>query len=101
MRGFTEDADGTWIEKGPGETLDYWINWPLDIVGTSESITNHAWTVPSGITKVTQVDAAKKSTVVLSGGSLGSNYEISCTITTDSVPARVATQTFTVRVRTQ
>ena len=97
-RGFTTDKTGTWIEKGPNETLDYWIDWPTSDVSLAEAIVTHVWTIPAGITKVSQVDAAHKSTVFLSGGTLGARYVVSCRATTNSSPAKVLERAFTVRL---
>lgn len=66
--------------KDPQEQRVFTFDWTSHI-GT-DTIASETTTVPSGITKVTSgiVSGAKKTSVTLSGGTAGENYEITCTV---------------------
>ncbi len=65
--------------KEPTEALDYQIDW-ADWLG-SLTIASSAWSVPAGITEVTNTNNATTTTIRLSGGTWGETYELFNTIT--------------------
>lgn len=84
--------------KDPDATLDYgfdWANW----LATGETITGAVWTVPSGITKSDEDFDADTTLVWLTGGTLGTNYNISCRITTSD--GRIDDRTLIIKVRSR
>lgn len=66
--------------KDPDAILDYTANWATWLDG--DTISTSTWTVPSGITKVTDSNTTTTATIWLSGGTAGEKYEIKNTITT-------------------
>lgn len=68
-----------WPAKDPAETVLLSIDWTGELDG--DSISTVVWTVPSGLTKVTQSHAAGIATVKVSGGTAGQTYEIECVMT--------------------
>lgn len=83
---------GKWREVPSGFFLD-------DEGG--EVINAHVWTVPAGLTKVSEAISSdgKVSTVFLSGGTAGTDYEVVCQITTDNATPRIDERTLKVQVR--
>lgn len=68
--------------KDPQATLDYSFDW-TDWLGTGETISSTSWTVPAGLTKVSEVATSYISTCRISGGVLGTSYTVTCQITTN------------------
>lgn len=68
--------------KDPGATLDYSFDW-TDWLGASETITATSWTVPAGLTKVSESNSSYVSTCRISGGTLNTSYTVTCQITTN------------------
>lgn len=62
-------------------------------------VSSAAWTLPSGITKDSQVESGSLTHVVLSGGTDGEDYEILCRMTPTS--GLVREKTIIVKVRSQ
>ena len=75
------------FSKDAQATLDYAIDW-TDWLG-SDTIASSTWSVPSGITSVSTSNTSKKATIFLSGGSVGSTYQLTNRITTSNSPQRV------------
>lgn len=67
--------------KGPGETLNFPIDWS-DWLETADTISAAEWTVPSGITEVSDSNTDTATEIILSGGTDGESYQLSNTITT-------------------
>jgi len=67
-------------DKDPNAVVDYSIDWATWL-GT-DTIATSAWTVPTGITTVTNTNTTTTTTVWLSGGSLGQRYLCTNHITT-------------------
>ena len=68
------------FEKDPQAKLDYHIDWSLFL--GSDTISTSVWTVPDGITKVSDSNTSTISTIWVSGGTLGVEYSLVCHITT-------------------
>lgn len=61
--------------KDPDAVLDYGFDWSQWLSG-DDTISASTWTVPSGLTKDSQVRSTTVTTVWLSGGTAGTDYEI-------------------------
>ena len=82
--------------KDPDAVLDYgfdWNNW----LASSETIVSAVWTIPAGITKVSQVETDGYTTIWLSGGTANTDYNLSCKMT--SSDGRTDERTATIKVR--
>jgi hypothetical protein len=66
--------------KDPNAVLDYSVDWTRWLNG--DSIATSDWTVPPGLTEVTDTHTSTKATVWLSGGSVGQTYTVTNRITT-------------------
>jgi len=83
------------FEKDPQAVLDYSIDWTDWLV--SDTISTSTWTVPSGITKVSDSKTTVKTTIWLSGGTADTDYELINHIVTAN--SREDDRTITIRVR--
>lgn len=83
------------IQKDPVAELDFGVNWAPWLGG--DTISNSAFTVPAGITKVSESNTTTVSTVWLGGGTAGAEYKIGVQITT--VGGRTERRVFTIYVR--
>lgn len=63
-----------WPSKDPDEVLDFTVDWSARLDG--DTISTSAWTVPLGITAGVDTKTASTTTLWLSGGTLGSTYDI-------------------------
>lgn len=70
-----------WPNKDPDEVLDYRLDWSARLNG--DTISASTWIVPTGITRDTDSNDAKTTTLWLSGGS-GGNYKLTNRITTSA-----------------
>ena len=68
------------FRKDPSAILDYSIDWSLWLNG--DTIATSSWTVPTGLTKVSDTKNDSSTTVWLSGGTLGQTYTVTNRITT-------------------
>lgn len=66
--------------KDPDSVLSYGIDWQLWL-GAGIILTS-AWTVPTGLTKVSESNTDKATAIVLSGGTIGASYDVTNIITT-------------------
>jgi len=66
--------------KDPNAIKDYTLDWSewLD----DDTISTSSWSVPTGITKVTDSTTSTTTIIWLSSGTQGSDYELFNTITT-------------------
>jgi hypothetical protein len=71
---------GNEYDKKAGAIKDYKINWALWL--TSDTIVTSEWTVPTGIVKDSDSHNNVLCTIWLSGGTKGTNYILTNTITT-------------------
>lgn len=68
-----------------------WSSWL-----NGDTIASVAWTVASGLTQESTTNTTTAATIWLSGGTAGTDYEVTCRITTAS--GRIADRSFVVRV---
>lgn len=66
--------------KDPVDVLDWQINWATWL--GVDTIVTSTWTVPTGITQVTETETATAATIWLSGGTAGQSYTIANKIVT-------------------
>jgi len=88
-------AGVAFILKDPQAVLDYvvkWSDWLADAAG--DTIVTASWTVPVGITKLSESNTAIAATIWLSGGTAGTTYRITNQITTAA--GRIAQRSFDV-----
>ena len=60
--------------KDPNAVLDYQFNWAAWL--GSDTIQTSTWDVPDGITKTNEDNSDTTTTVWLSGGTVGTSYEV-------------------------
>ena len=70
-----------WPVKDPDAILDYQSDWELWL-GEDDTLASSTFDVPSGLTKESESYTDTVATVWLSGGSPGTTYAITHTITT-------------------
>jgi hypothetical protein len=69
--------------KDPQADLKYVVDW-TDWLASGETISTSTFTVPSGLTKVSESNTTTAGTVRISGGSAGTTYRIVHQITTSA-----------------
>jgi hypothetical protein len=84
-----------WPNKDPDEVLDYEIDWSARVL--TDTILTSVWTIPSGITKNSDSKTAATTTAWLSGGTLGTTYEILNRIVTAG--GRTMDQTVKIKIK--
>ncbi len=84
------------VPKGPGENLDYQIDWS-DWLGTDTITGSPTWTIPAGLVAGTVSNTTTTANQFLSGGEIGQDYPIDHTIVTAA--GRTASRRFIVQVR--
>lgn len=85
------------IAKDPDARLDYSFDW-TDWLADGEAISTYAVTV-DGVTKESDSRSGAVVTAWVSGGTAGDVASVTCSITTNSVPARTDHRTVYLRVR--
>lgn len=90
---FIRTSDGYEIEKDPDSVLDYKIDWS-EWLASGDTVNGAAWTAATGITIDSSAYDTTSSTVWLSGGTVGEEYEVMCEI--ETAGGRTENQTFTV-----
>ena len=80
--------------KDPNAVLDYSVDWTKWLAG--DEIVTSDWTVPSGLTKVSDTKTTTKTTAWLSGGAAAQSYTVTNRITTTG--GRTEDRSFTLKV---
>ena len=80
--------------KSPDATLDYLIDWSGWLNG--DTIASSTFSVPTGITKDSQMNTTTEALVWLSGGSIGTSYLLKNEIIT--VGGRTESRYFNIKV---
>jgi hypothetical protein len=70
-----------WATKDPDEKLDFSIDFS-DRMSSTDSIASVTWTVPAGLTNVSVSNTSFIATIVLSGGTVDTQYQVSAKVTT-------------------
>lgn len=86
-----------WPNKDPDDELDYVVDWSQWL--GEDTIVSAAWSIsPSGALALErQSETDDKATVWLSGGEVGSTYEVTCQITTAA--GRTRSQTTKIKIK--
>ena len=87
------------VEKSPGATLTYSIDWSGWLGESGDTISTYVWTVPSGLTSVLESNTTTEVSIKLSGGTQGKSYELKCAITTVAGLIDERTLKFTIEQR--
>lgn len=85
-----------WPDKDPDEVLDYLVDWSARL-SVGDAIASSTWIVPAGIVKDSDSFNDTTTTIWLSGGTVGTTYDITNRITTDG--ARVMDQTMRLKLK--
>jgi len=80
--------------KDPNAVLDYSVDWSRWLDG--DTIATSVWTVPAGLTKVSDANTTTKTTAWLSGGTADQSYTVTNRITTTG--GRTEDRSFIVKV---
>jgi len=80
--------------KDPNANLDYEVVWSDWL--TSDTITAVAWTVETGITQTAATNTTTAATIWLSGGEAGTEYTVTCRVTTTA--GRIDERSIAIRV---
>ena len=75
------------ISKDSESVLDFSIDLTA-LLQETETIQTSNWSVPSGLTEITNTHNDEITTIWLSGGTLNNTYEVKNTVTTNSTPQR-------------
>ncbi len=73
--------------KGPDETVNFAVDWAdwldTDRDGTADTtISTATWTAQDGLTVGTTSETTTVATAAISGGSVGQDYKVTCSIDT-------------------
>lgn len=60
--------------KDPNASLDYHVDWLAWLAG--DTIVTSTWTVPAGITQLSESETTTMATIWLSGGTLSLKYNV-------------------------
>jgi hypothetical protein len=94
--------------KDPDEVTDFSVDWNRSAASAAdgtgylaagETVTVSTWSVPTGLSKGTDSKTTTTTTVWLSGGTLGEDYDVVNHITTSQ--GRQADKTVRVKIRNQ
>lgn len=90
------DSGGCFFTKQVGEKLDFTINWAPEL--GIDTISISSWTVPDGIIQASPSPSKTNttSTIWVSGGSMGEEYDLVNEITTDA--GRLYTRTLRLKI---
>lgn len=85
----------SWSTKDPNDVDSFGINWATRLDG--DLISSSDWIVPTGVTEDSASNTTTTTTIWLSGGTDGDDYELTNRITTTG--GRTLDQTVKLRVR--
>lgn len=85
--------------KDPAAELDYGFDWAdRGWLAAGETVLTAVWTIPAGLTLITsQIVDNTKTVVWIGGGTVGTDYTITCRITTSG--GRTDERSMVLRVR--
>jgi hypothetical protein len=87
LTGYLRDNKGIYIDKDPNATLDYTLDWG-DYTQAGDALATASWSTSaiSGDAAPLTIGVAStnndKATVLISGGTAGNIYTVTCAITT-------------------
>ena len=83
--------------KDPNSVLDYVLDWNTHWLATGDTISASTWTVPAGITKDSDTNSATTTTIWVSGGTAGTDYDLLNRVVTTG--GRTVDRTLRIQVR--
>lgn len=83
--------------QDPQDTRIWAFDWATFLTERSTTISSATWTVPSGLTKVSESNTTTTATVKVSGGTHGTDYLLTCTATLAN--GETVEKSFTLAVR--
>lgn len=86
--------------KDPDATLPFAVDWSAWLTNEGDTAASVAWLVPAGLTQVSNpapTFASGKATVWLSGGTAGTDYLVTCRMTTTG--GRVDDRSIRIQIR--
>ena len=86
----------SYIWKGPDDKTPIPLDWS-DFLGDAE-ISTVTWEADSGITLSDESNTSTTATNYVSGGTLGNDYNLRCTVTTNESVARIESRSIEIRV---
>ena len=92
---FLRTSAGYIVEKDPDAELDYKLDWSKWLA-SGDTINASTWSAATGITQISSAYDTTSTTVWLSGGTAGEEYEVTCEI--ETAGGRTENQSFTVVV---
>lgn len=69
-----------WPDKDPADVLDFTMDFAAAL--GADTIATVTWTVPADLSKGAETNSTTAATVWLSAGAAGTDYSITCRITT-------------------
>lgn len=84
------------ITKRSADILFYTFDFS-EWLASGDSVASATWTVPAGVTQVTSSTTSTTALVKISGGTVGTNYTITCSMVT-TVSTETKTETFVLRI---
>lgn len=85
--------------KDPGESKTYTMDWS-GVLNSGATISTSVWSVQSGLTNAADSTSGAKTTIRLSGGSDGTDYLVTNTITTSDSETLIEAAIVPVRKKT-
>ena len=83
--------------KDPQATTDYSVDWTAPLTAAADTIKTSSWTTDPGVSIAKSTYQGYVVTAFVSGGTIGSSYSITNTITTPA--GRTLAQNFIVKVQ--
>ena len=83
--------------KDPNSVLDYVLDWGTFWLEAGDTISASTWTVPAGITKDSDLNTNTTTTIWVSGGTAGEDYNLLNRVVTAG--GRTVDRTLRIRVR--
>lgn len=87
--------------KQPDEMLDYLFDFRPWLTDRGDTIATYTVSAPAGLTVTDVTQSAGVVRFFAAGGTHNQNYKVTCTITTNSTPARRKQAELLLRVREQ
>jgi len=83
--------------KDPADILDYMGSWASQMDADTDTIASSTWVLDTGLTEVSSSFTNTQTSIFVSGGDDGSEYDVTNRITTAG--GRTYERSFTIRVR--
>lgn len=88
----------TSYKKDPNATLDYTFDWGPWLTPLGDTISTVEWLPDAGLTVVSSTHSTTTATAVVSGGTVDTNMNLTCRITTAGSPVRTDDRTIVLKI---